>query len=216
MSTRLAPRLKLIAATGIAAASFTRAGAARAATVVDTGVAAGVVGRSADAPYGLKAGLGLQLHADAVLAPFLSVGPYWLHDEHGVSGAEPRAPSVDFDTVGVRARAFLPLPRYALRPFVQLGVGYAWTSYSVPLASDPDHPAARTGGLQAAGGHFVEIPLGLGLAWDVARVVALSADFAVRPATSFGGTAYGPIDGATSPTEPKLGWSFLLGAALRL
>jgi len=60
-------------------------------------------------------------------------------------------------------------------------------------------------------GWFLEMPIGLGLGYQVARLVQISADFALRPGFDFHGDAFAgpnPVD------QPKMGLSGLVGAAL--
>jgi hypothetical protein len=191
------------------------AGEARAASI-DVGAEAGAVHRGADDPYAMKSGLGWGGHAELVLLPFVQVGPYYLHYELSPADGSSRAASNQFDALGARVRLTLPLPGIDLRPYAFAGIGYTWLTYpAVALPFEASRPSTRTGGYADVDGHFVEVPLGVGLAWDVAKVFALSADFALRPGSSFGGSAYEGSGAVTLP-KPTSGWSLLLGAALRL
>jgi hypothetical protein len=90
------------------------------------------------------------------------------------------------------------LPLGDIKPYGYVGIGYTWTEYS---ASGFD-----------AKGHFLETPIGVGLAYQVLRIFQLSLDGAYRPGLSFGGAVY-DTDHVAHPTH---GWSVLVGAALDL
>jgi opacity protein-like surface antigen len=126
------------------------------------------------------------------------VGPYYLHYELS-SGDRPLAGAADavFNTLGLRARLMLPIPG-SIKPYGYVGAGYTWVNYGLALGD--------------RGGHFVEIPIGIGLAYQVLEVFQLSLDVAYRPGSAFGGSAFDSV-GVTRPTS---GYSVLLGAAIDL
>jgi len=185
------------------------------ASALNGGVEYGVVKRNADDPYNFELGTGWGAHLEASLLPVLNFGPYYLHYELAPSG---RGSSVThdgtFDTLGLRARLFFPIAGSNWRPYAYAGFGYTWVQYpSFEIPFDVNNPAMRTGGFEARRGRFYEVPLGIGVAYELARILHLSADVAVRPAMGFGGDAY---DRAPGYSEPKWGYSVLLGAAIDL
>lgn len=185
------------------------------AFALNGGVEYGFVKRSADAPYDFNLGMGWGAHLEASLLPILNLGPYYLHYELASPG---RATSTThdsaFDTLGLRARFLLPLPSSRFVPYAYAGFGYTWIRYpTFPIAFDVSNPAMRLGGLENRSGRFYEIPIGAGIAYELAKILHASLDFAVRPAMGFGGAAY---DSSPSYSEPKWGFSLMLGAALNL
>jgi hypothetical protein len=165
---------------------------------INVGAEGGLVKRSADSPNNLKLGLGYGAHAELDLLPLLKLGPYYLH--YALSSADaPAAGAADatFNTVGLRARLILPIPG-TIKPYGYVGAGYTWDSY------------AQTGGDRS--GHFLETPIGIGVADQIAEIFHLSLDFAYRPSLAFGGDAYDTYKIA----HPSSGWSLMLGLALNL
>lgn len=186
------------------------------ASALNTGVEFGLIKRNADAPHNFSLGTGFGAHLEVAALPVLNIGPYYLHYEL----ANPDQPSssathdANFNTLGLRARFMLPLPQSRFVPFAYTGIGYTWIRYpSLPIAFDVDNPAMRTGGFEQRKGHFWEIPVGLGVACELAKIFHLSADFAIRPGVGFGGDAYG---GERPYSEPTWGYSAMIGAALNL
>jgi hypothetical protein len=166
--------------------------------LVNVGAEGGLVKRSADSPNNLKLGLGYGAHAELDLLPLLKLGPYYLH--YALSSAD--APAVGaadatFNTVGLRARLILPIPG-TIKPYGYVGAGYTWDSY------------ALTGGDRS--GHFMETPIGVGVADEIIEIFHLSLDFAYRPGLAFGGDAYDTFN----VSHPSSGWSLMLGLALNL
>ena len=187
----------------------------RPASALNGGVEAGVVKRNADDPHNFKLGFGWGAHLEVSLLPILNLGPYYLHYELAPSGPGSSAThDGTFDTVGLRARVFIPIPDSNWRPYAYAVIGHTWVQYpSFEVAFDVNNPAMRTGGFEARRGRFWEVPVGIGVAYEVIRILHLSADVAVRPGMSFGGDAYE----LTPPySEPKWGYSVLLGAAIDL
>jgi hypothetical protein len=172
----------------------------RAEALVNVGAEGGIVKRSADSPANLKLGLGYGLHGELDLFPLLKVGPYYLHYE--LSGADSPV-STAFNTLGLRARLTLPIPG-SYKPYAFAGIGYTWANYTLPAVAPL--PAIDNSG------HFLETPLGAGLAYEVVEIFQLSLDFAFRPGFSFGGDAFNNAD----QFHPSSGWSLLLGASLNL
>jgi hypothetical protein len=142
-----------------------------------------------------KIGVGYGLHAELTLLPFVHVGPYFLH--YQLAADDAFVPNdAAFNTLGLRARLVLPLP-ISTKPYAYIGAGYSTESVGLPLGD--------------RGGHFVEIPVGVGIAFDVLPLLQGSLDFAYRPGTAFGGNLYDA--GVPKPTN---GFSVMLGIALDL
>lgn len=183
------------------------------ASALNVGVEYGLVKRNADDPYNFKLGTGWGAHLEAAVLPILNIGPYYLHYE---LASPERATSLThdalFDVLGLRARFMLPIPGSNFRPYAYTGVGYTWLRYpSYPVAFEVNNPAMRTGGFERRKGRFYEIPIGVGVAYEIAGLLHVSGDFAARPAMGFGGEAY---DRMPTYSEPKWGFSLMLGAAL--
>jgi hypothetical protein len=166
--------------------------------LINVGPEAGLVKRSADSPNNLKLGLGYGAHAELDVLPLLKLGPYYFHYE--LSSADeptPGAADAAFNTFGLRARLMLPIPG-SIKPYGYVGAGYSWVTYT---QNSGDHT-----------GHFVETPIGIGVADQLLEIFQLSLDVAYRPGLAFGGTAYDDFH----VTQPSSGWSVLIGAALDL
>lgn len=169
---------------------------------INVGAEGGLVKRSADPPNNLKLGLGYGLHGEIDMIPLLKVGPYYLHSElSSADSPAPGATDAGFNTLGLRARLLLPIPG-SYKPYAYAGLGYTWVNYT-PVGPSP---------FPAQSGHFLETPLGVGIAYEVAAIFQLSLDAAYRPGFSFGGDAFD----AVHLTQPTSGWSLMLGAALDL
>lgn len=185
------------------------------AFALNGGIEYGLVKRNADDPHNFKLGTGWGAHLEAAILPVLNFGPYFLHYE--LASPERSSSTThdsSFDTLGLRARFMLPLPSSRFQPYAYAGFGYTWVRYpSFPVAFEVNNPAMRTGGFERRKGRFYEIPVGLGVAYEIAKIVHLSGDFAIRPGVGFGGEAY---DKLPSYSEPKWGYSLMLGAALNL
>jgi hypothetical protein len=161
-----------------------------------------VSARTADAGLNFGAGFGAAKRDGPVVAN-LDVGPYYTHYRLGISDFAFGSAAL-FNTIGLRARAILPTGD--VHPYAYVGAGYTAASYS--------WPSVTYGGLTVpernASGHFFEIPIGIGLAYDVAPLFQVFAEAAYRPGVGFAGNAY-PDD-----ARPTRGYSFLVGAAINL
>lgn len=198
-----------LVASGIGAA-FLFGFSGQAQAQVRAGVEAGMAYRSSQPKH--DPGLAAGAHAEFKLVPMLSVGPYFLWYSLNPSDQAAGVANTAFHTWGGRVRFTLPLPGSSFRPFAYAGLGRTGVSYAGELALSP----AYTSGPVAADvtkreGWFLEAPIGLGLGYQVLRIVQFSADFALRPAFSFNGDAY---EGSQAYDKPKMGLSFLLGAAI--
>jgi opacity protein-like surface antigen len=166
--------------------------------MINVGPEAGLVKRSADSPNNLKLGLGYGAHAELDMLPLLKVGPYYLHSE--LSSADQGSQGsgdATFNTLGLRARLILPIPG-SFKPYAYVGAGYSWVTY---MQNSGDHS-----------GRFLETPIGVGIADEIAEIFHLSLDVAYRPGFIFGGDAYDTYN----VTHPSSGWSLMLGVALNL
>jgi opacity protein-like surface antigen len=170
-----------------------------ASALINVGAEGGMIKRSADSPSNLKLGLAYGVHGEVSLLPLIKVGPYYLHyDLSSADSPDPRSADAVFNALGLRARFTLPIPG-SYKPYAYAGAGYTWASYRALIGDQS--------------GHFIETPLGVGLAYEVVEIFQLSLDWAYRPAFGFGGDAY---EGALRAAEPKSGWSLMLGAAIDL
>ena len=187
------------AASAMMVASAALFASSEAHALVNVGAEAGLVKRTADSPNNLKLGVGYGVHAELDLIPLLKVGPYLLHYELAGADESPLSADAAFTALGLRARLMLPVPG-SIKPYAYIGAGYTWVNYTYPVIDDRP-------------GRFIEIPIGVGAAYEPLPLLQISLDAAYRPATSFGGTAYEP----TSPiTHPGTGYSVLLGVAVNL
>ncbi len=160
---------------------------------LNAGLEAGIAKRSASDPGNLKPGFGWQLHGEFTVVPALvGIGPYYTHYELSSDGGP--FDSGVFSTMGLRGRVVLPLPG-SFKPYGYVGIGYAWVSYNGPVS--------------LGGGHFLETPIGGGIAYAVLPMLQLSLDAAYRPGMAFGGDAYDH-----GMPNPSSGYTVLLGAAI--
>lgn len=182
------------------------------AAALNGGVEYGIVQRHAEPPHDFKLGTGWSAHLELSPLSFLNVGPYYLHAELANPSAQGSHKDTLFDTLGLRARLFLPRPTAHLIPYAYAGIGYTWVRYPTrAIALDVSNPAVSVGGFESKTGDFYEIPIGVGIAYELARILHASLDFALRPATGFGGTAY---EEPPRYGEPSWGFSLMLGASL--
>jgi hypothetical protein len=168
---------------------------------INAGADIGIAKRSADDPANLKMGFAFQLHAEMGLLPFLNVGPYYTHYQLGMSSVD--GASAAFNVIGLRVRAILPIPG-SFKPFAYVGAGYTAVSYGMPaIGVTPE---------TSRSGHFLETPIGIGLAYEVIPILHLSLEGAYRPGLMFGGDAFPDGQGG----RPTSGWSAMIGAAINL
>ncbi|MCU0691663.1 MAG: outer membrane beta-barrel protein [Polyangiaceae bacterium] len=184
---------------GCVAAAAVSVAANHASAQVNAGLEGGVAYRFATPS--LTPGLAYGAHAEGKPIPILSVGAYYLAYDLGIDGAPSTVSSVAFRSFGGRVRFTLPLPGSNFRPFAYAGVGYVSVSY--PMLSE----------VVERDGHFVELPIGLGVGYKLAKLVELTADVALRPGFGFGGDAY---DGPQKYDESNVGLAAMLGAAVDL
>lgn len=179
---------------------------------IRAGVEGGMAYRSSTPK--LDPGLAAGAHAEIKLVPMLSVGPYFLWYTLNPSDAGAGVANAAFHTWGGRVRFTLPLPGSSFRPFAYAGLGRTGVSYPGEFVSQPAYTSTPVAAdITKREGWFLEAPLGLGLGYQVLRIVQLSADFALRPGFSFKGDAY---EGSKGYDKPTMGFSCLLGAAIDL
>jgi hypothetical protein len=201
-STRRHARASLLSIAAVTALLLT-VSARTADAGLNFGAGFGAAKRDGPVVANLDVGLAFHLHAEVGVLPFLNVGPYYTHYRLGISDFAFGSAAL-FNTIGLRARAILPTGD--VHPYAYVGAGYTAASYS--------WPSVTYGGLTVpernASGHFFEIPIGIGLAYDVAPLFQVFAEAAYRPGVGFAGNAY-PDD-----ARPTRGYSFLVGAAINL
>jgi hypothetical protein len=96
----------------------------------------------------------------------------------------------DIDVIGGRFRYLLDASK-RLKPYGHLGLGYAHISYPGvlgPQSEDISNGRPRSVFLRTGG--FAELPLGLGLAIEVAKSLRVNIEGTFRPGFAFGGAAY--------------------------
>ncbi len=179
-----------------ALAGATLAAPRSASAAINVGGELGIAGRSEHDP-----GFAFGGHAEISVLPFIRVGAYYLHYELGPDEV------ASFNAFGARARAMVPIPGTSLLPFLSAGFGPTFARYA-------ERPMAPAGGgalfTAGGGGYFFEVPVGAGLAYQLATIVHVSGEIGFRPAFGFGGAAFEHL-----PSTP-MGWTFLAGVALDL
>lgn len=188
-----APRLAVLV---VSLAGATLGASRSASAAINVGGELGLAGRSEHDP-----GFAFGGHAEISVLPFIRVGAYYLHYELGPDEV------ASFNAFGARARAMVPIPGTSLLPFLSAGFGPAFAHY-------PERPMAPAGGgalfTAGGGGHFFEVPISAGLAYQLVTILHVSGEIGFRPAFGFGGAAFEDL-----PTTP-VGWTFLAGVALDL
>jgi opacity protein-like surface antigen len=149
-------------------------------------------------------GYGLQLHGHFDVIPTVRLGPYYMLSKlssHEVVG-------ITINSFGARATFMVPVSG-DVRPYLYAGAGYSWISYSYGgfIECVPGVQCAPPEG----SGAYLELPLGVGVAYSVSPLFQLSLDAAYRPGFGFSGKVF---DGGDA--RPTHGWSLLFGAAYHL
>jgi len=196
------PIPRIAAAAAILAAAMMTSPSARAD--INLGAEVGVADRASDVP-GLDPGLAFGGHAEFSLLPFIRLGAYFLH--YRLSTEAPRDDLAYFNAFGPRLRLIVPIPGTDLLPYALAGIGFTVASY-------PGLPTADVSTtLEERSGYFFEVPLGLGLAYEIASILHISADFTFRPAFGHFGDAFD--QDLREPNDAEVvGWSVLGGLAL--
>jgi hypothetical protein len=199
-------RIQLVCAVGGTLAALL-AVSSGAQAQVNLGPELGVAYRSSDPK--LNPGFAVGARAEYKLVPMLAVGAYVLWYELGEDIPDIHS-NTSFTAVGGRMRFMLPLPGSSFSPYAFAGLGYVRASYPEEFSVKPTMSTTPTAELTKHDGWFLEVPIGLGLAWKPFKVVQLSVDYALRPGFNYKGSAY---EGA-HPCNDKIGMSLLFGVAL--
>jgi hypothetical protein len=160
----------------------------------------------------LGTGVAAGAHAEYKIIPMLSVGAYFLHYDLPIEGAPNTVQPVSFNTFGGRVRFTLPLPKPEFRPYAYLGMGRVGTRYPahVQMASlSTGGPGINT--VSEVDGRFVEVPIGLGFAYQLFKAAQVFGELALRPGFAFAGGAHEP---PAAWDQTKMGFTALAGAAL--
>jgi len=148
-------------------------------------------------------GFGMLLHGDLIVIPTVSLGAYYFlayEPSHDVA-------RITTHTLGARATFLVPVSG-DFQPYFYGGAGYSWASYT--YSGYLDCASNVPCGPPAGSGHYLELPLGAGVAYSVSSVVQLKLDAAYRPGVGFAGKVF--EDGGAHPTH---GWSLMFGVAYR-
>ena len=199
---KTSPITRSAAAAAVLFAAVTMSRSARAD--INLGAEIGVAYRASDVP-GLDPGLAFGGHAEFSLLPFVRLGAYFLH--YRLSTEAPRDDLAYFNAFGPRLRLIVPIPGTDLLPYAQAGFGFTVASY--PGLYTPD----VTTTVDERSGYFFEVPVGLGLAYEIASILHISADFTFRPGFGHFGDAFD--EDVREPNDTHaVGWSVLAGLAL--
>jgi hypothetical protein len=165
----------------------------------NVGAEAGISQRAVDYTDHLNTGFAFGLHAELDAAPWFKVGPYYLHYELPSSSPslEPRFLGGAYNVLGIRGSFVVPVSDKLELQF-HAGFGRTW------LIDHWTTVARETG-------DFIELPIGIGVSYEVIERLWISFDAAYRRAVLFGGDAFND-DGYHAST----GLSFLIGPSLRL
>ena len=169
----------------------------RANAVLNAGVEAGVVKRTAAAPDNLNLGFGYGAHAEMTFESAFAIGAYYLHSTNSIAGVPSELDAkAKFETLGVRGRLILPMPGRT-KPYALIGLGHNWITYG-------------SAGVPDVKGQSWEVPVAFGIAHQVLRFFQLSIEGGYRASFSFSGHAYDDL----GLRHPDSGWSLLGGIAL--
>ena len=175
------------------------------------------------AHFGGEAGIGTRshqgfgpvigAHLELNIIEGLYVGGYindmLVYPDNQPDNIEKRA---SFVALGGRIRyAITVAPK--LRPYLAVGLGYVYAEYP-GFAFQPGTVAGQQnsttiGRISAYDGHFVELPVQLGLAWEWFSHSQLDLGLAWRPGFAFGGDAYDSKLG--NLPKPTQGFTATLG-----
>lgn len=188
--------LARLLAAGIFATAMTAAPTAKAQVHWDAAARVGVekrflTGRPAG---GDDAGLGptAELAAHLALLPLLRTGVYVGHAIAPLGG-DAAARNVTFG--GLRAKVMSPWPRGAFRGWLFAGFGFAGVyapSYGtqVVLTTPGGSPASREALVTGAGGHYFEVPFGIGASYKLRKPFELCAELGAKVGFGHSGSIY--------------------------
>ena len=175
----------------------------------DASAQAGVMKRVlGDRPTGRPdAGFGpvAQLTGHVALFPLVRVGGYLGHDISPMGGD---LSARDLTWGGVRAKLISPWPRGAFRAWLFAGFGVEGV-----YARSTARPGVR---VEGAGGHFFEVPFGLGSSYTFRKPFALCAELGMRAGFGHKGSAYGPSLPLVAPGVDRFAMGLTVGFMLDL
>ena len=144
-------------------------------------------------PGGADAGIGpvLQAQGHLALLPFVRVGAYFGHEVSPSSPAAARRMTFG----GLRVKVLPPWPRGRLRAWLFVGTGlvgvYAPSYRTDVTLRTPGQPSeVREVLIGGSGGHFFEIPFGLGASYRLRRPYEIFTELSVRPGIGHQGSVY--------------------------
>ncbi len=159
---------------------------------------------------GPDAGFGpvVQLTGHVALFPLVRVGAYLGHD---ISPMDGDLSARDLTWGGVRAKLMSPWPRGAVRAWLFAGFGVEGV-----YARSTARPGAL---IEGAGGHFFEVPFGLGSSYTFRKPYALCAELGMRAGFAHSGSAYERSAGGAlgaAPGADRLAIGLTVGIMLDL
>ena len=164
-------------------------------------VLGGRPGGGPDAGFGPVA----QLTGHVALFPLVRVGGYLGHDISPMGGD---LSARDLTWGGVRAKLMSPWPRGAFRAWLFAGFGIEGV-----YARSSALPGAR---VEGAGGHFFEVPFGLGSSYTFRKPFALCAELGMRAGFGHTGSAYRPRLPLVAPGVDRFAIGLTVGFMLDL
>ena len=195
---------RLFPAGALASLSLVFAAPAAAQVHIDVGGEAGIMRRalSSQAAGASDAGFGpmFEIHAHAALLPLVRVGAYLSHDISPISGF----PARQLTSGGLHLRIASPWPTRKWHGWLFAGLGYA-TVYERSYSSSFANPNTGVTGpvfVDGAAGSFWEVPLGVAIAYKLAKPLELTASLGMRLGFDFSGDAYTGASGHTAGLPP--------------
>ena len=147
-----------------------------------------------------------EIHGHVALLPLVRVGAYLGHDisPQGNSGSR----QITF--FGARVKVNSPWPHDPWRAYFFAGFGYAAVyapSYHTSVISPgaTGMPAKEDALVDGVGGHFFEIPLGIGIAYKVRKPLEITAELSGRFGFGFGGDLYDLDRGRVGSSPSQIG-----------
>lgn len=187
------PALTLVATAAVAGVALVAAPSeARAQLKWEASGAVGGAGRLTSGGSATELGPAAQVDAHVALIPLLRAGAYLAFDSAPEDGAAARR----IYAGGLRAKVMSPFPRGDFQAWLFVGVGYAAVARSEYAAIAPttrgagDAPVPGVVNVASAGGGFLEIPFGIGVAYKVAKPWKLQLELSGRPAAATYGSVY--------------------------
>ncbi len=160
----------------------------------DVGVHGGASERILSGVAGAPAGTALPgptfgLQGHIALIPFVRLGLYGSFEMSSIDGIH--APARQFFAAGAQGKVLSPWPRGDVRLYATVGFGYVGVSapgYDTTIKADSTVMPAR---VDASGGGFAEIPVGIGASYKLRGPLILYAQLLARFGLGFWGTLYG-------------------------